>query len=488
MKKELKTSYLTKLGVFSSMLFVTATAVYLYSPTFGSNAEERASVHISANVNLVASLSLDVNELVFDVVPTADGIFESKAIAISSNTNSTGGYELYFSAEDDNTDMVHEDENVTDRIASDFSGIVTGSTMPANKWGYSLDDENFSPIPTVSSQRTIVNIEHFPEANEKDTTVYIGTKISNTLHSGAYSKNLMFSVLAHESAPSVVGIHSITTMQEMTPAICAATTTPATSATQFDWDGSHHDDDTYVPRTKLTDTRDNNTYLISKLADGNCWMSQSLALDLTANTAIVTSNNDGTTGTATPNNTTQTTTGTAWAQADNNWRSYHPQSSESYYQSGITKSSSPSGSGDAYNWEKAGNYYNWYAATAGTGTSSMTSAEAGSSICPKGWRLPSKTGSKSFINLVTTTYNIPTNTAAGSDTLRAAPLNFNLSGYYYYYNAAMDRQGSFGYYWSSLAYPTATYAYALPFDTSAIYPQNNGDYKGYGFSVRCVAI
>ena len=35
-----------------------------------------------------------------------------------------------------------------------------------------------------------------------------------------------------------------------------------------------------------------------------------------------------------------------------------------------------------------GYYYNWYAATAGTGTCSMSSGNATASICPKGWRLP----------------------------------------------------------------------------------------------------
>jgi uncharacterized protein (TIGR02145 family) len=217
-------------------------------------------------------------------------------------------------------------------------------------------------------------------------------------------------------------------------------------------------------------------------------MSQSLALDLTANTAIVASTTAGGTISVTPNNTTQTTTGTTWAQAENSWRSYKPQASanETYYQSGTTKSSSPSGSGATYDWEKAGNYYNWYAATAGTSTSLMTGSDATASICPKGWRLPSNSGIKSYYNLITTTYGLASS-SDGSLALRAHPLNFNLSGYYAWYNGAMRGQGSYGYYWSGTAYSTATDAYVLLFNTSSISPQGSFG-QGYGYSVRCVAI
>ena len=282
-------------------------------------------------------------------------------------------------------------------------------------------------------------------------------------------------------------LYDITNMQEMNSVVCSATTTPAKTAKTFDWDGSKHGNTSYVPRKKLKDTRDNNYYLVSKLADGNCWMSQNLALDLTKNVTIVASTTSGDTISVTPNYTTQTTTGTTWAQADNNWRSYHPQSSESYYRAGTTKSSSPTGSGDTYLWEKAGNYYNWYAATAGTGTASMTSGDASASICPKGWRLPSNSGTKSYYNLITTTYGLASS-SAGSTSLRADPLNFLLTGYYYYSNGAMTRQGAGGYYWSSTARSPSTSAYQLNFSTSSISTQNTDGNKGSTDMVRCVAI
>ena len=476
---------ITKIGIFASCLFITTCAVWFYSPVIGIHANESLNAKVLVDVDPVASLTTNVSEIYFDITPTSAGTFDSDSIVATVSTNSLGGYELYFSSEDNSTDMTHSDSSINDVIASDFNGTVTSSTMATDKWGYSLDNTNFSKIPTLTSNAIIRNLDHLPSVVEKNTTVYFGAKVSTSLASGSYSKRVKFTVVAH-ATPSPT-LFDIDGMQEMTSEVCAETTTPNVSATSFDWDGSHKGDKDYVPRKSLKDSRDGNYYLVSKLADGNCWMSQSLALDLTSGTAIVASTTTGDTISVTPNNTTQTTTGTTWAEADDNWRSYKPQASENetYYQSGTTMSSSPSGSGVTYDWEKAGNYYNWYAATAGTGTSSMTDSDATASICPKGWRLPPNSGAKSYYNLITTTYGLASSTD-GSLALRAAPLNFNLSGYYKYNISAMYNQGSYGVYWSSTAESSATGAYYLYFGTS--YIAQHSSTKGNGNSVRCVAI
>ena len=54
----------------------------------------------------------------------------------------------------------------------------------------------------------------------------------------------------------------------MTSEICDATYTPDA----FKADGITIEDN--VPTATLTDIRDNKTYTIAKLADGNCWMTK----------------------------------------------------------------------------------------------------------------------------------------------------------------------------------------------------------------------
>ncbi len=51
-------------------------------------------------------------------------------------------------------------------------------------------------------------------------------------------------------------------------------------------------------------------------------------------------------------------------------------------------------------------------------------------------------------------------------------------------------QGAYGDYWSSSASTSATYAYSLHLlgTNSTVYPAHySGDYKRYGFTLRCLA-
>ena len=127
----------------------------------------------------------------------------------------------------------------------------------------------------------------------------------------------------------------------------------------------------------------------------------------------------------------------------------------------------------------AGNWYSWSASTAG----GQSSSKEPNSICPKGWQLTthSSTDVKSFYALIRTTYNIQ---ETDSDSrIRPLPLSFIRSGYYYL--GSLSNRGSYGYYWSAVAYHS-TYAYYLDFYSGRLYPQD-GYSKYYGFSVRCVS-
>lgn len=487
-KEQTKKSTLNKIGIFSASLFVTACAVYIYSPVIGSHADESANLKVDTTVNPVSALTLDVSEVAFNITPTTSGIFESKPVTATVDTNSTGGYELYFSAVDGDTDM---ESLVTESvIASDFSGTVTSETMAANKWGYSLDNTDFSKIPTLASQTTIKNIDHYPTTVEKSTTVNIGMKIDTNLPSGTYMKDVVFSVLAHENPTyNVNKLVDLTSMQDMNlQQFCTDTYTPTKNSTTVTFDRLFSGD--LVPRASLKDERDGKYYLVSKLADGNCWMSQNLALDLTSGKAIVASNNDGTTMSATPTYNTQTSTGIAWIIGENKWRSYKPKADESYFRNGLDMSDSPSGEGYEYDWEKAGNYYNWYAATAGTGLATQGTGEATASICPRGWRLPIKdnTEGQKTIRSIISAYDI-TQTSAGSAALRSTPLNFVEPGTYTYKGTSITNQGTDGIYWTSTAFPSYNNAHALhlgSYNTPEV--SVSGTFKADGNSVRCVAI
>jgi hypothetical protein len=324
MKKfQRKNNKASNLFIFSSTLLAVTSAALLFAPVIKTNADETAEVTVE--VNPIISLSLDKSSVNFDITPTVAGVFDSGSIVATVDTNSSGGYELYFSSEDSGTAMTSLVTEST--IASDFSGTVTSSTMAANKWGYSTDATNFAPIPALASHAKIKNLDHVPTSSERNTTVTIGTKIANTLPSGTYSKRVVFSAIAHPSK------------------------TPPTDMQSFSCLSLPNVGDT----TTLKDLRDQNEYTVKKLADGKCWMTDNLRL---INQQELTSEN-----TNLPENET-------WSIPASSINGFSSQRANNAY---LTAN---------------GGLYTFYTATAGWGTNSVTVGHSSKDICPKGWQLP----------------------------------------------------------------------------------------------------
>ena len=265
--------------------------------------------------------------------------------------------------------------------------------------------------------------------------LYLGT--SNVYPAGLGAKSNGFSVRC--IADDKLGLSSIANMQDMTPEICAATITPNRTATTLDTDGSHYGDPNYVPTKTLTDTRDNNTYTVSKLADGKCWMTQNLRIiDKTI----------------TPADSDVTSNYTIPASSISGFDHYD--------------------TSNAYIDNNDGGFYTWYAATAGTGTRSMSSGNTTVSICPKGWRLPTG-GNNGEFKTLDNNYN----------SLMSNPVNLTLSGYVG--SSLRSTRGFYGYYWSStVSVYSSDYAYNLSLNSSSVYPLNYTG-KADGYSVRCLA-
>ena len=280
----------------------------------------------------------------------------------------------------------------------------------------------------------------------------------------------------------------------------------------------------------LTDTRDNQTYAIAKLADNNCWMIENLRLDNTAQLTIANTNNplnDGTNVTLKHNYTdTQTyntlsptssvaynadTAPDGWCATDSAACNDQSRLRTNNTVNRITYTSGQTMSSAEVNLYSYGNYYNWYSATAGRGTygfSTNNNSTAGD-LCPTNWRLP-KGGNKAriesnddneFWNLIVDTLNNRTNPANYTSTaspyytgsaeaspvdalIRTWPNNFVHSGYVV--GGSLSVRGSYGYYYSSTA-TSYNYAYILGFESTHVYPGSNyGNNKYYGRAIRCL--
>ena len=242
-----------------------------------------------------------------------------------------------------------------------------------------------------------------------NVTYHMQSEVSCTNGQAATYENgtvTLGEVTAHTTCTitAVPTIHTITYMQEMTPAICAATTTPDDSldtADYDDWDGSHHGDINYIPRKVLVDTRDNQKYLVAKLADGECWMTQNLNLVMSTTKTLTKDDSDfQTIDSYTPDRNTETSLPTSgspygdFATVSDIQLSWHPRnkyyvSNENYPSIGVVGSAAPTSDSDEYLWQKAGIFYSGLVLSAGTyhynGGSGVHYSDT---ICPKGWTLP----------------------------------------------------------------------------------------------------
>ena len=273
----------------------------------------------------------------------------------------------------------------------------------------------------------------------------------------------------------------------------------------------------------FTDSRDNNTYAIAKLADGKCWMIENLRLDNTASLTLANTNNplnDGTNVTIKHNYTDTTTSNTlsptsnvaydastaldGWCTTDsaacNDQSRLHTDNTANR----ATYTENQNVTSQDANIYSYGNYYNWYSATAGNGTynfSTNNNSVAGD-LCPAGWHLPIGGSSANATNSDFWQLGLDTMGAAPSDNsrysssetnsagktataaFRSYPNNFVYSGYVL--SGYVDTRGSLGYLWSSTAFSSGD-AYSLYLRSSYVRPGTYDINRYYGRTVRCVA-
>ena len=449
---------------------------------------EEATSKVKLTVNPVISISLQ-NALNVDVLPTQDGTFRSNTAALSISTNNETGYSLYMATGNGENTLTSQNPGTSSVISAVNGGEngVTSANFGNNTWGYNLSQEAVSSataykaVPTATGDTALISTSSPTEADTYNLT--FGTKVDTSLPSGTYSNDVVVSVVAN---PAFVPVFDgIQTMQEMTSTICA--------------DAAEND------TAKLTDTRDGKKYWVTKLADGNCWMTQNLDLDLTNGIPLTPEDSDVSSnwnpprsteknGTVTSNSTnTETYSWDFGLYVKNDPDDYYSYCNNVKTMSGCngwtdatdltpaetewTGSVDNTVSGNTYDAHfLIGNFYQWNAATAGTG-GTITSQEATDSICPKGWRLPTSNNSNSgsFGGLVG---------GLNSTTITQAPYYFNPSGYVY--SGSLRYAGDAGYYWSSTALSSPILAYSLGFSSGRVYPSGSGN-RYLGRSVRCLA-
>ena len=358
---------------------------------------------------------------------------------------------------------------------------------------------------TPTTVATGLTLHIVPKGSSEDTFCTDGTYDANSSECEAGDwKWGSFTVSLPDIATPPRLMSEISSMQEMTPEFCASVTMDSPGNT-----------------ARLKDERDGKYYWVAKLADGNCWMTQNLDLDLESGKSLTPEDSD-VSSSWNPGATTYVsyTEGEYGASYSNTVQSWSPRGRDQLFVwSDLNSTFSCNYESDpCSNWTNvtdltpmtsvredgvvidgstydahylAGNYYSWEAATAGTGSSATSGgSKATDSICPAGWRLPQSGSSSSssslypysFYALVTGAYGI---TSSNNPTgISKAPLYFVRAGYVYG-GSNLYSAGNNGYYWSSVANSSSN-AYNLYFSSSYVNPSRS-DLRYFGRSVRCVA-
>ncbi len=284
MRKVLKFSRLSLLG-FSSLGVLGLLVLAMILPMSSSNtnaldnamdiAETRVKVKAAASVSLALA-----DQVELDITPSSAGSFASASTRLSVTTNNPEGYKLFLSTKNGNNALLGAAAEISS-ITSDKTG--NEFSQEGDVWGYSLTQGETTPdisstyhqVPTTAilaydqdTATTVLDEHHY--------NLGFGVHVTPSLLAGEYSNSVVVSVVANPN--TLTRLDQLVYMQDMTSAICEATP----SAYNHDTSTVDRDSPYYLePVTKqLYDIRDGNMYWVAKLADGNCWMTQNLALNL----------------------------------------------------------------------------------------------------------------------------------------------------------------------------------------------------------------
>ena len=264
------------------MLFAPSISQPAASATENNSSTSTSTTENSSGISTYAAtptvgISLPTSIDFDDVLPTPSGATTTATANLTVTTTDSAGYSLYlYSSDGDNSLRPKISANTSSIIATAGGVGLTLSSLKPNTWGYNLgtstpnDNTTYSAVPTNNSAPIQTKDTSDTNSASDTYTLSFGAKVDTTTASGAYSDTLTIAVVAEPKKVTTWG--ELTIMQDMTAAICATAPSDAMK--------------------RLTDSRDGKQYWVAKLADGNCWMTQNLDLDLTHGTPLTPDDSD----------------------------------------------------------------------------------------------------------------------------------------------------------------------------------------------------
>ena len=358
-------------------VLLSSSLAFLFLPyLFGVDTAGAASAPCPDGLAITAA-----SNAYFDVTATNEkGGFNYGYLTVTACTDNSSGFTLTMQSKNDarlrNANLGYQSYIST--LSSDMIVTEALNPFPVNRWGwnyaYSLTDNHIDGIdgatgygtykPVPASTDTPVVVGRSIGSGSDTSVLYFGVRANTEINFGTYTDTITFTAV--NNAPAVTdfatayafygnstyGDTGLYAMQDMNIKICTAVATGQS--------------------TTVVDNRNEKQYTITKARDGNCWMTQNLALGGSSPITLTPNDTNITENFELP--AAHTSIGSGSWSMDNNWNT-----------------------AQIYDIQDAalGIAYNWYTATASTGATSggsMIAANsiASGSVCPKGWRLPTQ--------------------------------------------------------------------------------------------------
>lgn len=421
-----------------NLLLITLLNLYI----FNINAHA-SSLDFSVNVEPAIKLDIPTNLVSLNLTPSTSGAFSSQNLSINVSTNYPTGYRLYMNSGSTNLTQTAPQQTATIPTLPEKSGGYSEADFTNNRWGYKLPSTNY-----LSFNGNAEIMSNSSTTNQDSTTITFATKVDTEQLAGLYEMTLNFIAIPFYQSPTINDIHYMQDFRYLPD-------TEKNNLINQMPEGEQY---------QLTDARDGNKYWVSKLADGNVWMTQNLdfIIDTTKtytheDTDLGYTINDinetwqpgetlSTIGTI-PNYTDMATVQNfqlsqyypAQAEAGDNYVVYDSQSQSSTIYHSLDSCIESGRTKNECEHYHVGNYYNWNTAVATNDSSAYITQyySMPNSICPAGWKLPQGL-TKNGDTVIKTDYNTLFNLsgiATGEDLVSGQRIPWTSNGKNLYSNA-----------------------------------------------------
>ncbi len=176
---------------FATLIFSITTLLFSQIKTFAAPGAPSGTPGI-----LAFSVNKPTIDLHFTNSEIQSNAFKSDTAVLWCNAPNPTGFSVFLSSIDEDTSLKHSESSVTTQIPS-ITAPQFGSISTPQTWGYRMPDkatEGWKPIPKNSNPDKIYTT-NYGGATKVDAD--FGVKASSNLPSGAYSKQVVFTLVTN---------------------------------------------------------------------------------------------------------------------------------------------------------------------------------------------------------------------------------------------------------------------------------------------------